>query len=201
MDCFVCDIPMTASINPTRPVTTFVCPECGLHYQDEGLRDQAEQARYELHNNTPTQAYVTMFERILEIIEPFIQGSVLDYGSGQYKVLEQLLSKRYSVTSYDLFFHPVPLATYETVIAIEVVEHFIDPGQEWATLLSLVQPGGHLIVQTRLIELPFADWWYQRDPTHRTYYTLASLTKLADQAGFTVTFSNNHSIMVMKRGG
>ena len=201
MDCFVCHIPMNASINPARQVTFFACPGCGLHYQDEGLRDDAEQARYELHNNTPTPAYVTMFERILQDIEPFLQGRILDYGSGQYNVLEQLLSKRYSVTSYDLFFHPVALSTYDTVIAIEVVEHFIDPQAEWATLLALVTNGGHLIVQTRVVELPFADWWYQRDPTHRTFYTVESLKKLAVDAGFAVTFSNNHSIMVMKRGG
>jgi len=201
MDCFVCHSPMSKTRHLELPVTTFECKSCGLHYQDQGLRDIEEQTRYELHENTPNPNYVTMFERILTEIEPFIFGDVLDYGSGQYKVLEQLLDKRYNIESYDLFFHPRALSTYDTILAIEVVEHFIDPDQEWTKLLSLVRPGGHLIVQTRFVEQPFFSWWYQRDPTHRTFYTKATFDKLATKAGFTVAFSNNHSIIVMKRGG
>lgn len=201
MDCFVCLTPMNQSRHLELPVTTFHCLDCGLYYQDQGLRDNEEQTRYELHENTPNPNYVTMFERILSEIEPFIHGDVLDYGSGKYKVLEQLLDKRYNIESYDLFFHPVILSTYDTVIAIEVVEHFIDPHKEWTKVFSLVRPGGQLIVQTRFVEEPFFHWWYQRDPAHRTFYTKAALDKLAAKAGFTVTFSNNHSIIVMKRGG
>ncbi len=201
MECFVCQTPMDAKNHLPLPVTTFECKTCGLHYQDQGLRDAEEQTRYELHENNPNPNYVTMFERILSEIEPYIHGDILDFGSGKYKVLEQLLEKRYNIQSYDLFFHPVPLSTYDTVIAIEVVEHFIHPASEWNKLLSLVRPGGQLIVQTRFVEEPFSNWWYQRDPTHRTFYTKAAFDKLATKAGFTVTFSNNHSIIVMKRGG
>lgn len=200
MECFVCHTPMKQASHPEFDLFFYACESCGLHYQDHGLRGHDEQARYTLHHNEPTPAYVAMFEQILTTIEPFITGSVLDFGSGEYKVLEQLLEQRYTITSYDLFFHPVPLSTYDTVIAIEVVEHFIDPAAEWARLLSLVQPDGQLIVQTRFVETPFLEWWYQRDPTHRTFYTLDALSKLALQAGFEVTFSNNRSIIVMKRG-
>jgi len=171
-----------------------------MYFQDHGLTPSEEQARYELHNNIPDPAYVSMFENILQTIEPFIQGEVLDFGSGQYNVLEQLLNARYSISSYDLFFHPTPLQTYETVIAIEVVEHFKDPRDEWPTLARILRPKGHLIVQTRFVEEPFTDWWYQRDPTHRVFYTLIGLQRLAQKLGLTVTFSNNHSIMVLTRG-
>ena len=200
MECFVCHTPMNHRRHPTFGIDSYACTLCGLTYQDQGLRDASEQARYELHNNEPTEAYVAMFESILTTIQPYIQGSVLDFGSGQWNVLEQLLNQHYQVTSYDLFFHPIELTTYDTVIAIEVVEHFIDPASEWKQLFALVNPDGHLIVQTRFIEAPFFEWWYQRDPTHRTFYTLDSLSSLASQAGFQVTFSNNHSIIVMKRG-
>ena len=191
---------MTVQPHPTLMVLSYACDTCGLRYHDQGLRDAEERARYELHDNEPTPAYVTMFESILATIEPFIQGSVLDFGSGPFKVLEQLLNHQYDITSYDLFFHPIPLLTYDTVIAIEVVEHFIDPATAWRDLWDIVRPGGTLIVQTRLVEEPFFAWWYQRDPTHRTFYTETSLALLAAQAGFQVTFSNNRSIMVMKRG-
>jgi len=200
MECFVCHTPMNAKIHNESHHLFYACTSCGLHYHDHGLRDAAEQARYELHHNEPSVEYVQMFESILALIEPYLHGSVLDYGSGQFKVLEQLLNKRYTISSYDLFFHPIPLTTYDTVIAIEVVEHFIDPATEWQRLLGLVRPGGHLIVQTRFVEHPFETWWYQRDPTHRTFYTFTALTTLAAQAGFEVTFSNNRSIIVMKRG-
>ncbi len=200
MKCFVCHTPMNEQSHPTFEILSYACATCGLRYQDHGLRGAAEQARYELHHNEPTEAYVAMFESILTTIEPYIQGSVLDFGSGEFNVLEQLLNQRFDITSYDLFFHPLPLATYDTVIAIEVVEHFIDPAKEWARLLALVRPGGHLIVQTRFVEAPFFDWWYQRDPTHRTFYTVTAFTALASQAGFEVIFSNNRSIIVMKRG-
>lgn len=200
MKCFVCQTTMNQLSHPTFDIFSYACESCGLRYQDQGMRGDEELARYALHKNEPTSAYVTMFESILTTIEPFITGSVLDFGSGKFNVLEQLLNQRFEITSYDLFFHSIPLKTYDTVIAIEVVEHFIDPASEWTHLLSLINPDGQLIVQTRFVETPFFTWWYQRDPTHRTFYTLEALSLLATQAGFQVTFSNNRSIIVMKRG-
>jgi hypothetical protein len=191
---------MIAQTHPVLSILSYACPVCGLRYQNQGLTPKEERARYALHHNEPTPAYVAMFESILETIEPFLQGTLLDFGCGEYCVLEQLLTKRYAITSYDLFFHPVPLQTYDTVIAIEVVEHFLDPAREWAKLLSLVRPHGTLIVQTRFVDPPFFEWWYQRDPTHRTFYTSHALEQLAQGAGFEVVFSNNHSIMILKRG-
>ena len=199
MICFVCDQSLI-SIPTNHAYRTFTCPECGMYFQDQGLTPREEQARYELHNNIPDPAYVGMFEKILDTIQPFIKGAVLDFGSGQYNVLAQLLESRYHVTSYDLFFHPVDLATYDTVIAIEAVEHFKNPLREWQKLTSLLNSGAHLIVQTRFVEEPFASWWYQRDPTHRVFYTKKGLQRLAQKLGLTVTFSNNHSIMVLTRG-
>ena len=200
MKCFVCHQPMSSVVHPTLGVLSHACNTCGLRYHDQGVRDLEELARYELHHNQASPEYVAMFESILATIEPFVHGAVLDFGSGAFKVLEQLLNHRYTISSYDLFFHPIELSMYDTVIAIEVVEHFIDPASEWRKLLGLVRPGGHLIVQTRLVEEPFFEWWYQRDPTHRTFYTEKSLTMLAFEAGFQVTFSNNRSIMILKRG-
>jgi hypothetical protein len=199
MNCFACDSACTI-LATNNVYSSYTCPECGMYFQDQGLTPDEEQARYELHNNIPDAAYVSMFEKILLTIEPYIKGEVLDFGSGQYKVLEQLLNARYSVTSYDLFFHPVPLQTYDTIIAIEVVEHFKDPELEWKRLAQHVNPKGHLIVQTRFVEEPFFNWWYQRDPTHRVFYTQKGLVRLAQKLGLTVTFSNNHSIMVLTRG-
>ena len=199
MNCFVCDRPVKRIPNQNE-FASYTCPECGMYFQDQGLSRSEEQARYELHNNIPDPAYVAMFETILQIIEPFIQGEVLDFGSGQYNVLEQLLNARYSISSYDLFFHPTPLHTYDTVIAIEVVEHFKDPMTEWQKVARLLRPNGYLIVQTRFVEEPFTAWWYQRDPTHRVFYTSKGLQRLAQKLGLTVTFSNNHSIMVLTRG-
>ena len=199
MNCFVCDQPVI-NIPTNNEYLTYTCPDCGMYFQDQGLTPREEQARYELHNNIPDPAYVAMFEKILDTIQPFIKGEVLDFGSGQYNVLEQLLESRYSVTSYDLFFHPVALSTYDSVIAIEVVEHFKDPLSEWQRLTTLLSPGAHLIVQTRFVEEPFLSWWYQRDPTHRVFYTKKGLERLAQKLGLTVTFSNNHSIMVLTRG-
>ena len=199
MNCFVCDQPVI-NIPTNNEYLTYTCPDCGMYFQDQGLTPREEQARYELHNNIPDPAYVAMFEKILDTIEPFIKGEGLDVGSGQYNVLEQLLESRYTVTSYDLFFHPVALSTYDSVIAIEVVEHFKNPLSEWQRLFSLLSPGAHLIVQTRFVEEPFLSWWYQRDPTHRVFYTKKGLERLAQKLGLTVTFSNNHSIMVLTRG-
>lgn len=199
MNCFICQSALTLLPNSNN-VETYTCHECGMYFQDHGLSMTEEKARYELHNNIPDPAYVSMFEKILETIEPFIKGSVLDYGSGQYNVLQQLLEARYNITSYDLFFHPNSLSMYDTVIAIEVVEHFKQPESEWQKLVQLLNPEANLIVQTRFVEEPFRKWWYQRDPTHRVFYTEKGLVRLAQKLGLTVTFSNNHSIMVLTRG-
>lgn len=199
MNCFICKSALSL-LPGSDKVAIYTCHECGMYFQDHGLTAAEEKARYELHHNIPDPAYVSMFERILQTIEPFIKGTVLDYGSGQYKVLQQLLEARFTITSYDLFFHPIPLSTYDTVIAIEVVEHFKDPDYEWQKLTQLLKPGANLIVQTRFVEEPFSEWWYQRDPTHRVFYTKKGFVRLAQKLGLTVTFSNNHSIMVLTRG-
>jgi len=106
----------------------------------------------------------------------------LDYGAGTGPVLAKLLNqKHYKVYLWDPFFHPddtVLEASYDYIICCEVIEHFRDPREEFQKLKKLIKPGGLLLCMTHLLteEINFANWYYQRDPTHVFLYTESSMT-------------------------
>ena len=85
---------------------------------------------------------------------------------------------------YDPFYAPTTecLNTqYDFVTASEVVEHFRDPHQDLKLLWSLVKPGGLLGIMTKLAldRQAFDRWHYKDDPTHISFFSVATLRWLA----------------------
>jgi SAM-dependent methyltransferase len=65
-------------------------------------------------------------------------------------------------------------ARFDIVIAADVVEHFTDPGSVIGSLLSVLAPGGTLVVTTgdadcTLWKLTGARWWYCFFPEHLSF--------------------------------
>lgn len=175
------------------------CPRCDLVYLDpaQHLSIMAERERYELHENYPDDTeYVRFLRRladpVVERLQPGARG--LDFGCGPAPVLAELLTRGgFPCTAYDPFFAPdetLLAERYDYVTCSEVVEHARNPAKMFATLQSLLRPGGLLGVMTRFIpdDEPFASWWYRRDPTHVSFYSLATMRWIGLRHGWQTDF-------------
>ncbi len=162
------------------------CNGCGLFFRspENRLSLQAERARYELHQNNVTDLDYQNFlrpivEAILKNHTPEQQG--MDFGCGPSSVISHLLKKQsYQIVDYDPFFFPLEhllLNQYDYVTCTEVVEHFFNPDQEFKKLRLLLKPEGQLYIKTSLTDQvqDFTQWYYQRDPSHVSFYNIKSL--------------------------
>jgi trans-aconitate methyltransferase len=139
-----------------------------------------EKARYEQHQNYPTDVRYRQF--LSRLANPLISrvppGSIgLDFGSGPEPVLSQMLTEAgLRVHLYDLFYardQAVWSRRYDFITASEVIEHLHNPRAELDRLFSVLAPGGHLAVMTRWIgdHNTFIHSRYIRDPTHVSFYS------------------------------
>ncbi len=79
--------------------------------------------------------------------------------------------------------------TFDVVIACEVIEHFVNPHQEFDRLLSYVRDDGLLVCSTNLYnggDLDKQVYIYGRG--HVSYYTPKALRILAEARGFHIDF-------------
>lgn len=177
----------------------FRCAGCALVFLHPAQRLSAadEKARYELHRNDPADAdYVAFLRRLADPIAARLQPGArgLDFGCGPAPVLSQLLTgSGLPCAAYDPFFHPnesLLRERYDYVVCSEVVEHAHDAAAMFATLHSLLRPGGVLGVMTRFYPEcdAFGDWWYRRDPTHVCFYNEASMRWITTRHASTVDF-------------
>jgi 2-polyprenyl-3-methyl-5-hydroxy-6-metoxy-1,4-benzoquinol methylase len=76
--------------------------------------------------------------------------------------------------------------SYDVVLAVDVVEHFdrSDALQLFHALLSMLVPGGRLIMQTPNGASPFSGRIFWSDVTHGVQYTDRSLRQICGAAGF-----------------
>ncbi len=179
--------------------------ECGFISKERIIDGEVEYAHYAKHNNTmESTGYVKMFETFLKKVETHFPGkSVLEYGCGPGPVLAELLRiKDYTVKTYDKYFdHDADYNQhlYDVVTLTEVIEHFDDPVEELEKIHKLLKSGGVVAIQTMFIKQPFFDWWYRRDYTHISFFNDAVFELIASKIGFSVVYSDNSSIIVLKK--
>lgn len=189
------------------------CAECQWIALDQShfLSAEDQKQRYLQHENTEENAgYVEMFEDFTKTcIASFTRkGSrILDYGCGPEPVLAQLLSRKgYAVKAYDIFFKSDDDALcekYDVVVLTEVLEHLANPKEILKELSDLLNPGGVIVLMTLFHpndHLSFGQWWYRRDKTHVTFYTLKTIEKMASVLGLTVLFSDEKRTAVLGKG-
>ncbi|MDF1821151.1 MAG: class I SAM-dependent methyltransferase [Alcanivoracaceae bacterium] len=166
------------------------CARCDLVFVDPAQLPPAseEKAQYDLHENDPDDpGYRRFLSRLatplLQRLAP--QSSGLDYGCGPGPALARMLEEAgHRVALYDPLYQPgkdVLESRYDFVTCTEVVEHFHQPARDWQQLVSLLRPGGWLAVMTcwREAGADFGGWHYRRDPTHVSFYSMATLEWLA----------------------
>lgn len=177
----------------------FLCGECDLVHVPARfhLAPDAEKARYLLHNNDPDDTdYREFLGRLWDVVRPrlAIGARGLDFGSGPGPALVRMATEDgFDIRAYDLYFEPDISAlepNYDFITCTETAEHFASPATEFKLLHSLLEPGGLLGVMTSMPSdwSEFADWHYNRDPTHIAYYSRRTMSWIADSYSMEVTF-------------
>lgn len=174
---------------------------------------EEEKERYREHENSlDNPGYVEMFMEKIRLIQkhgPDIK-TALDYGCGYEPVLATLMQREgYLAEGYDpLFFPDAPHRTdYDLIISTETFEHFRDPAGELKRILNLLVPLGTLAVMTRLYPRTgdgpdrdaFAEWYYQRDPTHICFYCTETFKWIAHHHNFDMILNNQKDFVLLKR--
>lgn len=159
----------------------FDCSECRLISlaPRHRLSEEDEKARYELHQNDPSEQGYRNFLR--KAIDPLLAKTTphakgLDYGCGPTAAASVLIGEAgYAIENYDPHFFPrgdLHRVSFDFILCTETCEHFFFPDREFEQLNHLLLPEGWLAVMTKIYcdESPLAEWWYARDPSHVALY-------------------------------
>ncbi|KKO45187.1 methyltransferase [Arsukibacterium ikkense] len=190
----------------------FRCANCALVFADRLslLSSQAEYAQYLLHNNDmDDDGYRRFLARLSQPLLAKLQGSRklgLDFGCGPGPLLAKMLSDAgQQMQVWDPYFADNPGALqqqYDFICCTEAIEHFVNPGNEWAQWQKLLKPAGILAIMTkRYTDLPaFSHWHYKNDPTHVSFFHQDTFHWLATRAKMTVDFVTNDVVILQKTG-
>lgn len=187
------------------------CPRCALVFVDPEVHPDREEelGRYLEHDNDPADPDYRRYlspaaEAVDDDVPPGSRG--LDYGAGPGPALAAMLRERgHEVALFDPFFHPDSEALdgrYAFIACTETVEHFHRPREEFARLDALLEPGGRLVVMTRMYEEPgnVPDWRYSRDITHVCFYHRDTMGWIARWRGWKPSFPHSRVVRFAKPG-
>lgn len=172
------------------------------------LSSQDEKARYELHNNNPSDiGYQQFLNQLINPLKDRLRKGVrgLDYGCGPGPTVQSLMAQEgFDVNRFDPYFFPdtsVLTIRYDFITATEVLEHLYEPRKTLNEINNLLKPGGMLGVMTLLYDksIPFETWWYQKDPTHVVFYQAETIQKISEIFGWRCEILKNNVILFRKR--
>lgn len=203
IDCPLCAHPHNAQLFFADRLREYrQCPNCLLVFVPSQWHLSAanEKAEYDLHDNRmDDDGYAHFLARLAQPLLPRMPANsiCLDYGCGPAPLLARLLSNhQHQVSLYDPFYADDPQALkqqYDVITCSEVIEHFRQPGLEFARLFSLLKPNGILGLMTKRVrdQTAFSRWHYKNDPTHISFFSETTLIWLADRYQCAVDFVDN----------
>lgn len=190
-NCPLCSGTSLKAFHRDRTRDYLRCQDCWLVFvpTEQHLTLSAEKAVYDLHQNDIDDPGYRRFlsrlaEPLLQQLNPSSLG--LDYGCGPGPLLAKMLQQHgHRVDVYDPIYasdQGFRQRRYDFISCTEVVEHFRQPAEEFATLFGLLHNQGILALMTKLVidVEAFAKWHYKNDPTHISYFSPATLQWLAE---------------------
>lgn len=185
------------------------CAQCRLVFVDSSqhLSPDAEKAVYDLHQNRiDDPGYLNFLSRLAlplaGLLPPGSEG--LDYGCGPGPALAGLLEGYgHRVKLYDPIYanrRELLQRQYDFIACTEVIEHFREPGAEFARLFGLIRPGGWLGIMTKLVigADAFSRWHYKNDPTHIAFFSRPTLFWLAERYDCAIEFIGSDVIILQR---
>ncbi len=213
MICPLCHHEKTNLYEKVQDRTYYQCELCSLVFvpRVELISFQHEKERYENHQNSEDNSdYIKYLAAIAEKISSKVsRGSTgLDFGCGKSLLMEKILGQYgFSVSSYDLFFHPnesVLEKKYDFILLSEVIEHLRDPDEVLRKISGLLKEKGSLIIKTKLLTneiKDFKNWFYRRDITHVQFFSEKSFLKLGDLFQFEVYEEIGEDLFIFRNNG
>jgi len=209
--CIICGEQTNSIYDEQLRLTFLECPSCEFVHQDPASHANKEDEKhlYDSHQNSfENLGYVKYLQNFLDgyVLPLHKHGIALDFGSGPGPVLYELMKNHFQeVRHYDPYYHPdkdYMEEHFDVITSTEVAEHFSDPLKEFRHLKSLLKDDGYLVVMTsfRTMDMDeFLTWWYRRDMTHISFYTVKTFDVIAAKVGLEIVEHNKKNVIILKR--
>jgi 2-polyprenyl-6-hydroxyphenyl methylase/3-demethylubiquinone-9 3-methyltransferase len=158
------------------PIYYHRCPQCGFIFTTAFDAFTHEDFGREIYNDQYARFdpdYLearpkTNAEYLARIFGNSMNISILDYGGGSGQLAERLRQQGFTrVETYDPFvpqFSTRPQATFDLLLAFEVIEHTPRPREVFADMLSLLNNPGMALYSTAIqppeIAQQGVNWWF-----------------------------------------
>lgn len=198
-------------VDEKQHIKYYQCERCQLVFKSpKNFQDFDEQKkRYDLHQNkADNEGYQAYFRRFLDFLLP-LTGEVrnaLDYGCGATSLLGTMLKEEgIACDSYDPIYRPdrsYREKTYDLIVSVEVFEHLHDPGAVFKHLLSRLNTGGYLAIQTQFHpndKSQFLAWYYRLDPTHIVFFRPETFRYLAARHSCRYMGDNGKNMLMIQK--
>jgi len=197
-----------------RPqVEYWLCQDCDLISLGPQFLLSAEQekARYLQHQNSAEQpGYRAHLQPMVDLIFAHLGSQYkslrgIDFGSGPQPILSETLKNQgCHIEAYDPYFSPMKLSAaekFDFLVSTEVVEHFYDPAKEFTQIIELLNPRSWLFVMTHLHlgEKHFESWWYPKDVTHVSFYSVRTLEWISQKFALEICFQERNLICFRRK--
>jgi SAM-dependent methyltransferase len=135
-----------------------------------------------------------------ELLRGCESARILDYGSGSGIFAEAMKARGFrEIEGYDPFSEPPrPTGMFDFITCFEVVEHVVWPLTAFEDMLSLLAPGGVIVVGTGLQPANIGEircnWWYIAPRNgHVSIYAKETFAQIADKFDLTLRMGDGPS--------
>lgn len=211
--CRICHCPSPLFFQDQR--SYYQCPECRLIFTHDFPEKKAEEKHYkDQWATTDPDFWKSQVDVLLQLINNYHSPQhILDFGSGSGAMTQEFRKRGYDVTALepmsDGYLKDQKYAVkFDVVIAVEVIEHLLEPWDEIQEIERVLAPDGIVIFSSLLtnpfIDLPnareqFKNWWYKDDPTHVSFFCNHVLSKMADMRNYDIDILGDKVFIIKRR--